>query len=450
MLFWSVLSRLSARLLDRRLRCRGSGLICVGLEALGVVTAGAGPYLLKVVVDRIGGRGSADWALGGVVATFVAAWTLPTFLSALRGVFSAKINSRLAAALGTGAVAGFLRAGAWRTAESGKVQSTIERVPYSLAVVLDGLVWRTVPMILQWAVGLAVIAKLTSPKYVVALAAMSVGFVLISWLGMRYQSAAAKPFNAATAACGALVGDILRNPRRIVSNGAAALEVAGVRSAFAAREAAEVRASLSLLGLSGAQWVVVGAGLTVILAAAAADVVWPTASSCVMTVSTLVDTTSPGGFDICNAETFSKGSKLIGQLYHRNRMFRKLAEAYVQVVPLDLQIVPNLARPLRWACRGASSHVTKVSMMNLPSTRDGIAFSRRPTVDRFVGDKLRGFRESTGLALQDLAAHLAISCEKIAEFEAGTVRIPAPTLFLLARRFGVPVAAFFGIDLERA
>ncbi len=267
----AVLWQLIGRLTDRQLESRTSGLACLGLEVGGVIVAGLAPYLLKLVVDDVAARQAHGWSGYGLVAIFIAAWTAPSLLSALRAVYSSRINARLAASLASGAVRGFLSDEVWRGTESGKVQSLIERLPYNLTIVVDGLVWRTAPIALQLVVGLTVVLLLTDGKFVLALAVVAAGFVGVSWLGIRWQASAAKTFNLAATACGALVGDILRNPRRIVSNGAIALEVTGVGCAYSDREAAEGRVGWSLVGLSAAQWAVTAVGLTVVFTMAAAD-----------------------------------------------------------------------------------------------------------------------------------------------------------------------------------
>ena len=268
---WTTLVQLMKLGGDRELRCRLAGLTCVALEGLGVVAAGAAPFLLKVVVDGVSGRFSDTAQLTVLIVVLVGVWTVPNLLSAVRAVYSTRVNSALTSALASGAVAGFLRGGVWRNIESGRVQSLIERIPYSLAIVVDGLIWRTVPILLQLVVGFAVVLALTSWTFVLALVLVTTAFVATSWWGMKWQAAAAMGFNQSAAGCGALVGDILRNPRRIVSNGAVAMEVSGVRRAYDVREVAEQQVSWSLVGLSAAQWVVTGLGLVVILTLAAHD-----------------------------------------------------------------------------------------------------------------------------------------------------------------------------------
>ena len=75
---------------------------------------------------------------------------------------------------------------------------------------------------------------------------------------------------------------------------------------------------------------------------------------------------------------------------------------------------------------------------------------RRPSVDQFVGLKLKSFRQKEGASRSELANLLSIRTADIEQIEAGHKRISAANLFILARHFDVPVAAFFGIKLDAA
>ena len=269
---WPILWQLACWVMSPSNRCVAPAILCVSLELLGVAGGCAGPYLLKQLVDGASHSREESVLVVFLVLGFVASWTAPTALTSIRGVYSARINSRISMMLTSAAVGGFLSGGAWRASSSGGVHAQIERVPYSLAVVVDGLIWRTAPLLFQIVAGLAVILNLMSWKYVVVLAGFAAGFTAVSAVGLRYQADAAKAFNQAAGLCGALVGDILRNPRRIVSNGATGQDVGNVVKAYGTREAEEEGMYWSLARLSGSQWVLMLFALTVMLSLALGDV----------------------------------------------------------------------------------------------------------------------------------------------------------------------------------
>ena len=67
----------------------------------------------------------------------------------------------------------------------------------------------------------------------------------------------------------------------------------------------------------------------------------------------------------------------------------------------------------------------------------------KPSVDRFVGAKLRSLRLTAGYSLGRLATVLSLSANDVGRMEAGKKRISASQLFALANYLDVPVAAFF-------
>ena len=66
-------------------------------------------------------------------------------------------------------------------------------------------------------------------------------------------------------------------------------------------------------------------------------------------------------------------------------------------------------------------------------------------VDLFVGDRLRAFRINAGETIEGIATYLAINPTIVRRFETGRQRVSAARLYMLAKRFDVPVAAFFPI-----
>lgn len=268
----SVIGRLLALMASACLKCRGAVAATVLMEAGGIVLATVAPYALKLLIDRLGNGRGADPALWLSVVLFVVAWTMTTPLGAFRYIQSARITGRVTGHLSAVAVAGLLRGGGWRSEDSGRTLGLLERLPYSLNIVMDGLIWRTLPLVLQFAISLVIIVRLMSWTYMVCLVGLAVGFVAVSWLGLTRQMATSKAFNQAVAVCGERIGDILKNAQRVVANGAVSFELVGVAAAFSTRETAERQMAISTARLAVAQWVAVAAGLFLVVALAALDV----------------------------------------------------------------------------------------------------------------------------------------------------------------------------------
>lgn len=267
-----VIRRLLGLMGTARLNCRGAMVACLALEGIGVVLAILGPYALKVLVDRLAKGNNSTPELLAYVGLFVVAWTATTVLGPVRNAYSSKINTRLVREMTVGAMAGMLSDGRWRTADSGRVQGLLERLPYSLAIIVDGLIWRMAPLAVQLLFSLAIIVRIMSWTYVAGFAALAVGFVAVSWLGISRQVEVSRVYNERLAESGALLGDILKNARRVVANGATGHELRGVGASFDDRERSESSMNGSLITLSALQWLVMAAALFVIMAMAGFDV----------------------------------------------------------------------------------------------------------------------------------------------------------------------------------
>ncbi|WP_443749494.1 ABC transporter ATP-binding protein [Asticcacaulis solisilvae] len=255
-----------------RLKCGGAIGVCLALEGIGIVLAILGPYALKVLVDHLGRGDTSTPALLAYAGLFVVAWTATTILGPVRNAYSSKINTRLVRELSVGALAGNLGEGLWRKTDSGRVQGLLERLPYSLAIVVDGLIWRTAPLAVQLVFSLAVIVQIMSWTYVAGFAGLAIGFVAVSWLGISRQIAVSRAYNERLAASGELLGDILKNARRVVANGATGYELAGVGASFDGRERSEASMNGSLIRQSALQWLVMATALFAIMIMAGLDV----------------------------------------------------------------------------------------------------------------------------------------------------------------------------------
>ncbi len=71
------------------------------------------------------------------------------------------------------------------------------------------------------------------------------------------------------------------------------------------------------------------------------------------------------------------------------------------------------------------------------------------SVDEYVGQKLRDFRERVGLTLMDCAEKVGVSHQQIHKYESGQTKIPTGMLYKFCKIFSVTPNSFFeGYDLN--
>ena len=269
---YAVLRSLLRLMARRDLRIRGDMAASAAIEALGIGLGVAGPYLLKLVVDRLSAGAVEPVSLTVLIAAFVLAWSGTNLTSSVKYVFTTRIINAIARRLTEQAMAGHLPVVARdREADSGRLLGMLERLPYSLQLVVDGLLGRAAPLLIQVAISLAVVATLVPPLYVALMAAMLAGYFAATRLSARRFNDQAQATNQATASVSQTLGDILRNARRVVFNGNVDAEVRHVGRDSLARQAASERLAWLLVRTSAAQYVVVGGGLVLMLALSGLD-----------------------------------------------------------------------------------------------------------------------------------------------------------------------------------
>ena len=258
------------------LRSRGDIAVGVVFELTGIGLSVAVPFVLKCIIDSLAFKGNAispSLAVIILVTVFVAALCGGAIVSTARMAFTARVIDRLTMALSARALRSRLPAALQsRDGNSSHILGLLERLPFSLNIVCEGLIWRTGPMVLQLFACLAVIAKLIELRYVLVLSAMLVGYVAATWYGAVRQRFFASRLNTAAGAVSQSVGDVLRNARRVVVNGAIDAEVERVSGKFVEKRDANGRMWWSLVRLAGLQYGVLGIGLVLLLAMGAADV----------------------------------------------------------------------------------------------------------------------------------------------------------------------------------
>jgi ABC-type bacteriocin/lantibiotic exporter with double-glycine peptidase domain len=244
------------------------------LEGLGVVLGIAGPFALKLLVDALyDGQKTTVW-LGSMVGLFVMSWAGANVLAVWRMVHSTRVIDRLTEQLASQALRGALpEAVRQKQADSGQTAGQLERLPFSLMVVVDGLIWRAVPLWFQVLGSLVLIAGLIPFHYAITMAVVLFGYVLATWLGAVQHQRHANVANLAASDVSRHLADILRNARRVVMNGTTDMEIDFIKGQFAAKIAANTHMMWALVRTSVGQYGLVGLGLVVLLGLGCRDVV---------------------------------------------------------------------------------------------------------------------------------------------------------------------------------
>jgi ABC-type multidrug transport system fused ATPase/permease subunit len=267
------LARLTQLMLSARLGARQSLVEAFALEALVIAMGVAGPYALKLLIDMLADPSGSLLYLFVTVMLFVGCWAGASILETARLSCTAKMVDALARHFIIRALAAALpEITAARDSRSGRVPGMLERLPYSLTLVVEGLIWRLGPVILQALASLVVIAGLIRPRYVLILALTLLGFLAATWLGARRHRIHAEATNAAASHVSRTIGDIVRNARRVVLNGALDRELLHTGAALGAKRHAAAGMYRSLTLMAALQFCVVGLGLVALLLLAALDV----------------------------------------------------------------------------------------------------------------------------------------------------------------------------------
>lgn len=267
-----TLKTLTVLATNPRLDLRRAILLAALAEGLGVALTVAGPYLLKVLVDVLS-VGNAGVVAIGLTVAFVLTWTGPNLTTAWKQAQTTAIISRIASTMTQDA----LRVQLPRTAvghedDSGRTLGLLERLPFSLQIVIDGLLWRAGPLVLQVLVSLAVVASLVPFRYVAIMGLVLAAYFLAAQFSAGRYQAQARRTSLAASQVSETLGDVLRNAARVVFNGNTAREQDHIAEHIRAKAEASQHLSSLLIQMAALQYVVVAAGLAVLLVLGVQDV----------------------------------------------------------------------------------------------------------------------------------------------------------------------------------
>lgn len=245
----------------------------IGFELINVALGVAAPVLLKSSIDALTNGAPASGPVIFFIIGFVIAWAGTNATAAIKLIFTMRIIDKVMRRLVLDAARSQLPPLARRReGDSARLQGILERLPFSLQIVIDGLIWRAAPLAVQVLVSLAVVAMLVPPRYVAMMTLVLGAYALATRSGATQFRQAAQSANEAAAAQAQTLGDILRNAQRVVFNGNISAELGMIGGCIAERRTANEHVSRLIAATAALQFAVLAAGLGGLLVMTATDV----------------------------------------------------------------------------------------------------------------------------------------------------------------------------------
>lgn len=247
--------------------------IGAALEGLGIGLGVGGPVALKLLIDGLGAGALGSLQVILYIAAFALSWAGATICTTARIVFSTRVIDQVTGTLAEHALRTALPLAATRRdADSGQTLGLIERLPFSLYIVADGLIWRAVPLVVQVVATAAIMTWLVPARYLIALILVLAAYVLTTRIGTKHHREVSMEANTAMGRVSQNTGDILRNARRVVFNGALEREMGRVARRYYDRGNITQKVTASLVWLSVIQYGTLSLGLFGLLLLAGNDV----------------------------------------------------------------------------------------------------------------------------------------------------------------------------------
>ncbi|CAK0544919.1 ABC transporter membrane protein [Burkholderia pseudomallei] len=260
-------------MLDKDTHARRPIVAGVLVEALTSAFMLLGPIALKLAVDEMA-RPRFDAAKASVdIALFAVLWSASAISSIALLAYTGRIVHAVSNALLRRALHAQLPALASRaSSDSGYVQGLLERLPYSLQVIIEGVLWKIVPVAIQLAVALVLIALLVPLRYAAILFAVLAAYFVFSHLSAKQYEKSAATTNEAAGALSAALGDVLANAPRVVYNGALAREIDYVGARAGARLDVDWRRSWLLTRAAACQYGIIALGMAAMFVLCVRDI----------------------------------------------------------------------------------------------------------------------------------------------------------------------------------
>jgi len=335
-------------------------------ECLAVGLGLTAPLLLSWITDDLVGKGRPSIMVFIAIVGFTASWFAPNAIAALKLVHTTRIveavNGRLIHdVLQSQLPASFGR----RDVAPARTAAALERLPFSLQILLDGLVWRVMGTGLQVVGGLIAIGSIGSVRLMLILGATFLLFVLAGDLGAREFNQRLGGALRASGQLSARVGDVLANSRRVVVNGAITFELDQISTLSALRRAAAQGLASSQVRGAALQFLVLSAGVSLAL--------------CLSAVATTQSHTRLGAFVLLQALAVRLAMPL-ATLSLTLRQSTVALEHLSEVFRLAPRPQAMAAEPSDWTLRDRILRLEKVGFSHTPGaqTLDQISLEIEP------------------------------------------------------------------------
>lgn len=260
-------------MVDKETKARKLIVAGVLIEALTSAFMLLGPLALKLAVDEMS-RAQFDAAKAAVdIVLFAVLWSASAVSSIALLAYTGKIVHATSNTLLRRALHAQLPALASRaSSDSGYVQGLLERLPYSLQVIIEGVLWKIAPVAIQLVVALALIALLVPLRYAAILFAVLAAYFVFSHLSAEQYENSAATTNHAAGELSAALGDVLANAPRVVYNGAVPREIDYVAARADARLDVNWRRSWLLTRAAAYQYGIIALGMAAMFALCVRDI----------------------------------------------------------------------------------------------------------------------------------------------------------------------------------
>lgn len=232
-----------------------------------------GPVTLKLAVDEMSRPQFLVLSATVYIVFFAILWSASAVSSLAVLAYTNRIVNRISNVLLCRALDKQIPLLASRTsAESGYVQGLLERLPYSLQVIIEGVLWKIVPVALQLATALALVSLLVPLQYAAVLLSILATYFLLSYFSADQYERSAESINQAAGTLSASLGDVLRNAPRVVCNGAISREIDFVAAAAHGRLEVDWRRSWLLTRAAMYQYGIIAVGMAILFVMCVHDI----------------------------------------------------------------------------------------------------------------------------------------------------------------------------------
>ncbi len=268
-----TLSQLARTALDWRTKARGDIAAGFVVEVCVLCLSIAGPLLLARAVDALTNPDDGSLQAVLLVVAFVGAWALLSVFGSWKLVFTGRISSKVAQVLSVDALASIARRRAFESGfDGGAAQGMLERLKYSLDLLVEGLLWRFLPLVLQASAVVFLLLGVLPPLYAAIVGCVFTAFFALSQMTAAQYEADTVRVNESDGAISNAMGDYLRNLRKIAANGAVPLETVRLSCTYGVRTQRVSENAALLTRLVVLKYGLLGAGIAGLLALAARDV----------------------------------------------------------------------------------------------------------------------------------------------------------------------------------